>query len=171
MSTDSGQPGDILFRVYTDGGCKKPNGPGGYAAVIEDGSGTRLDVISGGSISTTNNKMELSAVLHGLLYVVDKATSHNIRVELISDSEYVVNGLNEWVETWKAFGWRKANGSTHIANLDLWKALYDLKHAFMEFVAVHVYGHTGHPQNELCDKLASEEQEKQLKLIKELTND
>ncbi len=111
---------------------------------------------SGGDPHTTNNRMELTAVIKGL-----EALKRPCRVEVFTDSEYVRRGLTEWMEKWKANQWRRREGTKFkpVKNVELWKALDELiqKHAV---TYTHVKGHSGHPENERCDELAVEAYQK-----------
>ena len=133
--------------IYTDGACEGNPGPGGWAAIV-DTSGERRE-LSGGEAQTTNNRMEMLAVIYGL----NRLTSPS-RVDLYSDSQYVVNGLNDWMDGWKAKGWKTANKKP-VKNIDLWQRL----EAAMERHEVEwhwIKGHAGHPENERADQLARE---------------
>ncbi len=137
-------------HLYTDGACSGNPGPGGWAFVLNHPtSGKELEG-SGAEKETTNNRMELIAVIRGL-----EALRRPARVRLVSDSIYVGKGLSEWLPKWKANGWRRRdrNGWAELKNEDLWRSLDALlaKHQ-VEFV--HVRGHSGHPENERCDTLA-----------------
>ena len=139
-------------EIFTDGACSGNPGPGGYGAIL------RYKVtekeISGGSENTTNNRMELLAVIEAL-----KLLKEPCIVQLYSDSQYVCNAFNlGWVEKWKAKNWMRTK-SEPVKNPDLWKELYDLcqKH---KVTYNWVKGHHGHPENERCDRLAVEEYNK-----------
>jgi len=137
-------------RLFTDGGCSGNPGPGGWAFVLRHpASGKELED-SGAERETTNNRMEMMAVIRGLQVL--KRPTH---VELISDSVYVGKGLSEWLPKWQANGWRRRtrSGWAAIKNEDLWRLLAELlKKYHVEFT--HVRGHSGHPENERCDTLA-----------------
>src|SRR6056297_2741569 len=140
--------------IYTDGACYKNPGPGGYAAIILDED--KEIEITGYEPDTTNNRMELRAVIEAL-QVVKK----NKKIILYSDSNYVVKGINEWMKSWKKRGWRTASNKP-VKNLDLWKKLdklFDKKNVKLKKVAAH----SGNEFNEKVDKLAKEEIEKKLK--------
>ena len=133
--------------LYTDGACSGNPGPGGWAYVLKHPATGKVREASGGEAATTNNRMELRAVIEGL-----ESLTRPARVELYSDSKYVLNGLKEWMAGWKAKGWKTA-GKKPVKNVELWKELDELmaKHE----VSFHwVPGHTGHPENERCDQLA-----------------
>ena len=145
----SSEPDVIL---YTDGACSGNPGPGGWAAILKHPATGVVKDASGGVEDTTNNRMELMAAIEGLGMVKD---DRPYRVTLVSDSEYVLKGLNEWIRGWIANDWRRGKkaGAPPVKNADLWKKLYALtqKH---EMTYEHVRGHTGHPENEACDRMA-----------------
>lgn len=132
--------------IYTDGACSGNPGPGGYGAVlVYNGKEKEL---CGGDSQTTNNRMELTAVIEAL-----RALKEPCSVTLTTDSKYVSDGITlGWAKSWKAKGWRKADGKPAL-NPELWETLLELleKHE-VEFVWVK--GHAGHPYNERCDALA-----------------
>ena len=136
--------------LYTDGACKGNPGPGGWAFVLEHPASSKVSEGSGGSCRTTNNRMELLAVVSGL-----ESLKTPCRVRLVSDSQYVIKGLTEWMKGWKAKGWkRREKGKLKpVKNEDLWKRL-DALWQTHEGTTEWVRGHTGHPQNERCDALA-----------------
>ncbi len=139
-------PPDVI--VYTDGACSGNPGPGGWAAILKHPRTGAEKHLCGGEPRTTNNRMELTAAIEGLRAINGKPP---LRVRLVSDSEYVIRGLTEWIEGWIAAGWRR--GKKPLKNADLWKTLYELTRRF-EMSYEHVRGHTGHPENEECDRLA-----------------
>ena len=133
--------------IYTDGACRGNPGRGGWGAILVYGSVEKE--LSGGERETTNNRMELTAVISAL-----QALREPCEVTLTSDSKYVIDAITKgWAVSWRAKGWRKADKSPAL-NVDLWEVLLGLleKHK-VEFVWVH--GHTGHPYNERCDVLAT----------------
>ena len=132
--------------LYTDGACSGNPGPGGWGAILEC-EGHRKE-LSGGEASTTNNRMELTAVIEGL-----SALKFSCAVTLDSDSKYVIDAITKgWVYSWKAKGWRKADKSPAL-NVDLWeKLLPQLDRHQMTYQWVK--GHAGHPENERCDQMA-----------------
>lgn len=133
--------------IYTDGACKGNPGAGGWSAILVFGG--KEKELFGGERVTTNNRMELTAAIEGL-----KALKEPCKVNLYSDSQYLVNAINKgWLENWKKKGWRKADKSV-VLNDDLWKALDELLCTHdVEFIWVR--GHDGHVYNERCDELAS----------------
>ena len=132
--------------LYTDGACSGNPGPGGWGAILEC-EGHRKE-LSGGEASTTNNRMELTAVIEGL-----SALKFGCAVTLVSDSKYVIDAITKgWVYSWKAKGWREADKSPAL-NVDLWeKLLVQLDRHQMPYQWVK--GHAGHPENERCDQMA-----------------
>ena len=132
--------------IYTDGSCLGNPGPGGYGAIL-DFHGRRKE-LSGGYRLTTNNRMELLAVIEGLA-----ALKEPCDVTLYSDSQYVVNAMNAgWPQGWKAKGWRR-KGNQRAVNPDLWERLLRLCETH-QVTFKWVRGHSGHPENERCDALA-----------------
>lgn len=138
--------------LYTDGACSRNPGPGGWAFILKHPASGKTLERSGAEPSTTNNRMELMAVIQGL-----RALKRPAKVHLVTDSEYVKRGLEEWMAGWKARGWqrRTSGGLEPVKNVDLWQELDRLlsKHV-LSFE--HVRGHAGHPENERCDALAVE---------------
>jgi ribonuclease HI len=131
--------------IYSDGACEGNPGPGGFAAVIE-GLGERREIV-GSDPRTTNNRMELTAVICALESVTEPA-----RVRVVTDSQYVVLGMTQWIHTWQRKRWKSASGQP-VKNQDLWSKLLELagKHQVRwEWIR----GHSGHPQNERVDRLA-----------------
>ena len=135
--------------LYTDGACSGNPGPGGWGVILEyQGHEKEL---SGGEKNTTNNRMELTAVIQGLL-----ALKEPCMVELYSDSKYVIDGLSKgWAESWKKNGWRKADKKPAL-NPDLWEELLRLTHTH-EMHYHWVKGHAENPKNNRCDELAVEQ--------------
>jgi ribonuclease HI len=132
--------------IYTDGACRGNPGPGGYGIVLL--SGKHRKELSGGFRLTTNNRMELMAVIEGL-----KALKKKCNVILYSDSQYVVGALSKgWANQWRSKGWRRSNKEIAL-NSDLWELLLDLADQ-QEVKFVWVQSHAGNPENERCDELA-----------------
>ncbi len=139
-------------EIFTDGACKGNPGPGGWGAILRFGEHEKE--ISGGAPSTTNNRMEISAVLFAL-----KCLKEPCAVTLYSDSQYVCNSLNKgWARKWQKNNWMHTPKDP-TPNADLWKEVLALcdKH---KVNAVWVRGHAGHPENERCDRLAVAQAEK-----------
>ena len=138
--------------LYTDGACSGNPGPGGWGAILSY-NGVEKE-LSGGDANTTNNRMELLAVISGL-----EALKEPCRVELYSDSKYVIDGLSKgWAASWRKNGWRKADKKPAL-NPDLWEKLLNLveKH---ELSYYWVKGHADNPYNNRCDQLAVTESQK-----------
>ena len=138
--------------IYTDGACSGNPGPGGWGAILSY-NGVEKE-LSGGDANTTNNRMELLAVISGL-----EALKEPCRVELYSDSKYVIDGLSKgWAASWRKNGWRKADKKPAL-NPDLWEKLLNLveKH---ELSYHWVKGHADNPYNNRCDQLAVTESQK-----------
>jgi len=133
--------------IATDGACKGNPGPGGWGAVIR--SGDREKMLSGGDPLTTNNRMELTAVIEAL-----NALKRPCAVALSTDSRYVMDGLTKWIHGWRKNGWRTASRQP-VKNADLWQTLIDAT-ARHRISWEWVKGHAGHPDNERADQLASD---------------
>jgi ribonuclease HI len=134
--------------IYTDGACSGNPGPGGWAVVLT--SGGKRKEISGGEVSTTNNRMELRAAIEAL-----KALLRPTDADLFTDSLYLKHGITKWLPVWKAQGWRRRSGRRllPVKNEDLWRELDRL--AGVHRVAFHwLEGHAGSQENERCDELA-----------------
>jgi ribonuclease HI len=141
------------LKIYADGSCLGNPGPGGYCAIITDGE--KKAIVKGGEKLTTNNRMELMAVISAL-----KKIKNVYDIELYLDSKYVVDGINSWLEKWKKNGWKTSN-KKDVINVDLWQKLDQLLQKHHSVKAYWIKGHSGHPENEYCDKVAKEEAEKQ----------
>jgi ribonuclease HI len=135
-----------VVDIYTDGACKGNPGPGGWGALLShDGHEKEL---WGGEVETTNNRMELTAVIRAL-----EALKHRCQVRLHTDSQYVQKGITEWVANWKARGWKTADKKP-VKNVDLWREL-DVLAAKHDIRWIWVRGHAGHHGNERADALAN----------------
>ena len=133
--------------IYTDGACRGNPGKGGWGAILVYGDIERE--LSGGEAQTTNNRMELTAVISAL-----RALREPCRVTLTSDSKYVIDAVTRgWAASWRARGWRKADKSPALT-ADLWETLLGLLEIH-DVTFVWVRGHNGHPYNERCDALAT----------------
>lgn len=138
--------------IYTDGACSGNPGPGGWGTILRYKETEKR--LSGGERDTTNNRMELTAVIMGL-----KALKEKCKVILTTDSKYVADGITKgWAKSWKANGWKKKDKKPAL-NPELWDELLTLidKH---EVEINWVKGHDGHPENEICDKMAVAESQK-----------
>jgi len=135
-----------VVEVYADGACKGNPGPGGWGVVLR-ARGHEKE-LCGGEVQTTNNRMELTAVIEGLA-----ALKRHSKVRVYTDSQYVQKGISEWIHAWKKRGWRTADKKP-VKNEDLWRKLDETARA--HHVEWHwVKGHAGHPENERADALAN----------------
>ncbi|MDO9192270.1 MAG: ribonuclease HI [Undibacterium sp.] len=134
------------IEIYTDGACKGNPGIGGWGAVLI--AGAKKKELFGGEKETTNNRMELMAVIQALTIL-----KRPCEIVLHTDSQYVLKGITEWIKGWKAKGWKTA-ARTPVKNVDLWQAL-DQAQAVHKIEWKWVRGHTGDPGNEHADQLAN----------------
>ena len=132
--------------IYTDGACRGNPGPGGWGVLIEDGESSKQ--LHGGDVSTTNNKMELTAAIMAL-----KEIKEPCKIILYTDSKYVLQGIEEWIHNWKKRGWRGVNKKP-VKNIELWKELDELRDEH-NIKWNWVKGHSGDPGNETADMLAN----------------
>ncbi|MBQ5331091.1 MAG: ribonuclease HI [Oscillospiraceae bacterium] len=142
-----------IVEIFTDGACSGNPGPGGWGTILRFNGAEKA--LSGGEPQTTNNRMELTAVIEGL-----KALKRPCRVIVTTDSKYVCDGITKgWAVSWRKKGWKKGDGKPAL-NPDLWGQLLDLleKH---DVKMVWVKGHAGHPENERCDALAVMQRDRQ----------
>jgi ribonuclease HI len=136
----------MAIEIFTDGACKGNPGPGGWGALLRQ-NGTEK-TLRGGDPQTTNNRMELTAAIEGLL-----ALTRACEVDLYTDSQYLRLGMTTWMSQWKKKGWKNASGQL-VKNIDLWQRLDAL--ATQHDIRWHwVKGHSGHPENERADALAN----------------
>ncbi len=139
-------------HIFTDGACSGNPGPGGWCAILRYNE--KEKILSGGEAHTTNNRMELSAVMNSL-----KALKEPCNVELTSDSKYVIDSITKgWVYSWQKKNWKKSDGKMAL-NIDLWENLLPL----LKFHNINFHwikGHAGHPENEKCDQIAVTESQK-----------
>ena len=137
---------DEVVEIFTDGACRGNPGPGGWGAILRaDG---REKELCGGEPATTNNRMELMAVIRAL-----EALKRPSRVRVHTDSQYVQKGISEWIHSWKRKGWKTADKQP-VKNEDLWRRLDEVA-AQHEVEWRWVRGHSGHPENERADELAN----------------
>lgn len=151
MPAQSPPKQDLPFVIlFSDGACRGNPGPGGWACILRHPTTGTEKELSGGIPMTTNNQMELQAVISGLL-----ALKRPSKVEVVTDSSYVAKGCSEWLPGWKRNGWKRKEGTSWkpVKNVEFWQQLDDLlqKHQ-VEFKLIR--GHAGHPENERCDELA-----------------
>ena len=141
--------GDAEVVLYTDGACSGNPGLGGWAFVLEHRASGKTLEDSGSERQTTNNRMELQAVIQGLSKLTRRA-----RVHVVTDSSYVEQGATDWIHKWKARGWKKStSGKGPVKNQDLWEQLDRIRNQH-DVSFERVRGHAGHPMNERCDELA-----------------
>ncbi|MEJ2592784.1 MAG: ribonuclease HI [Candidatus Thiodiazotropha sp.] len=133
-------------EIYSDGACKGNPGPGGWGVLLRYGKHEKQ--LYGGERETTNNRMELMAVIEGL-----QRLKRSSRVRVVTDSQYVKNGITQWIHNWKRNGWKTA-ARQPVKNADLWQLL-DREVAKHQVEWQWVKGHAGHPENELADRLAN----------------
>ncbi len=144
--------------IYTDGGCSGNPGPGGWAFVLNDGNIQRER--SGGAQATTNNRMELTAVIEALKTVKSEFDDTGRPVELYTDSQYVKNGISSWIHNWERNGWKTA-AKKPVKNKEYWQKLKTLADELS--VSWHwVKGHAGNELNEKCDQMVREEMDAQI---------
>ncbi|MEP5937137.1 MAG: ribonuclease HI [Erythrobacter sp.] len=135
-------------QIYTDGACKGNPGPGGWGALLRMGGHEKE--LAGGERETTNNRMELTAAIKAL-----QALTQPCKVELYSDSKYVLDGITKWIHGWQKRGWKNASKKP-VLNADLWRELLEAaKPHQMQWNWVK--GHSGHPENDRVDQLASDQ--------------
>ena len=136
----------VDIQIFTDGACRGNPGPGGWGVILRSGSHEKE--LFGGEQSTTNNRMELRAAIEGLA-----ALKRPSRVTVTTDSQYVKQGITQWIEGWKRNQWR-TSAKKPVKNQDLWQLLDELTSRH-EVTWEWVKGHSGHPDNELADALAN----------------
>ena len=144
------------IEIYTDGACSGNPGPGGWGAILRFRTADKVyeKEISGGDATTTNNRMEMTALLEALRQLKEPCA-----IDLYSDSKYVIDSLQKgWARGWRARGWKKADKSPAL-NPDLWASL--LAESEKHEITYHwLKGHAGHPENERCDRMAVEQSKK-----------
>ncbi len=141
----------MTIEVYTDGACSGNPGPGGWGAVIKNDG--EVNELQGGDPQTTNNRMELMAVIKSLEFI-----KSNDEILITTDSEYVKNGITKWIFNWLKNNW-KTSAKTPVKNQDLWKELHALT-IDKNIKWFWIKGHSGHIENERCDYLARQEIQK-----------
>ena len=143
-----------MINIYTDGSCCKNPGPGGWALLVVEKDKPSIQ-ISGKLIDTTNNQMELEAAFQALKWLSENAPTS--KATIYTDSNYVKQGITEWIYSWKKRGWRTANNDP-VKNLEYWKKI-DLLNQQLIVQWQWIKAHNGHPENEIVDKLARSEAE------------
>ncbi len=136
----------VRIEIFTDGACSGNPGAGGWGAILRY-KDTEKE-LSGGEAETTNNRMELTAVIEAL-----QALKTRCVITLYTDSRYVMDGVKQWLPNWKRNNWKTAHKKSAVKNIDLWQKLDELVNQH-EIIWVWVKGHAGHPENERVDKLA-----------------
>jgi ribonuclease HI len=136
---------DDLIEIFTDGACSGNPGPGGYGAILRHGK--ELKEISGNSSSTTNNRMEMTAVIEAL-----KLVKRPSNIRITTDSQYVVKGMTEWMPGWIRNNWLNSQKKP-VLNRDLWEAMLKFSEPH-DIEWLWIKGHNGHSENERCDELA-----------------
>ncbi len=141
---------DAEVIIYTDGGCSGNPGPGGWAFILRHVTTGKTMEKTGATLQTTNNQMELQALIEGL-----QSLQRPTRVHVVTDSTYLKQGLTEWIQNWKRRGWKRktSNGLKPVKNVEQWKQLDELTEIHQLSFEL-VKGHVGHPENERCDELA-----------------
>ncbi len=134
------------IEIFTDGACSGNPGKGGWGAILRHKETEKE--LSGAEKETTNNRMELTAVIEAL-----KALKTTCVITLYTDSRYVMDGINQWLPNWKKNNWKTTNKKSEVKNIDLWQQLDELVQQH-EIKWIWVKGHAGHPENERVDKLA-----------------
>jgi ribonuclease HI len=140
------------IRIYTDGGCSGNPGPGAWAYILLEPEGQIRDARF--VAETTNNRMELQAVIEALRAVRQRPDLASAEIQLFTDSQYVKNGISEWIHNWVRNGW-KTRSTKPVKNQDLWKTLLDLSRS-MNVRWRWLQGHAGDRYNEACDRLVQE---------------
>jgi len=139
-------------ELFTDGACSGNPGPGGWGAILRY-KGKEKE-LSGGEAETTNNRMELTAVIEAL-----RCLKEPCALKIYTDSQYVANAFNQgWIHNWMRKGWKKADNSP-VLNVELWQRLWEALQPH-DFEIIWLKGHAGHPENERCDKMAVAEVKK-----------
>ena len=136
-----------VIEAFTDGACRGNPGPGGWGVLLRFNDHEKR--LCGGEAETTNNRMELMAVIQAL-----ESLKRECKVKVTSDSQYVLKGINEWMENWKKRGWKTA-AKKPVKNVDLWQRL-DKARENHDIEWVWVKGHSGHDENEIADELANQ---------------
>lgn len=137
------------IEIFTDGACSGNPGMGGWGAILRYKKTEKE--LSGGNLDTTNNRMEMTAVIAAL-----KILKEPCNISLYTDSKYVMDGITQWIPNWKGNNWRTTNKKSEVKNIDLWQELDSLTTQH-EIRWIWVKGHSGHPENERVDKLARDE--------------
>lgn len=142
----------MKFNLYTDGACQPNPGQGGWAFIVYPDANSQKKVSqSGYEEKSTNNRMEITAVLEGLKYI-QSISQNDSRITLYSDSKYILGAIETWMDNWVKNNWLRKDNKP-VLNDDLWKEIYAICQK-IPVKCIHIKGHSGHPENEECDKLA-----------------
>lgn len=139
--------------AFCDGACSGNPGPGGWAAIVWNSESDQVWEMGGGDDPTTNNRMEMTALLRTLEFFESQADCSVDELWILSDSSYVIRGIEEWIPKWKAKNWQKSDGEA-VANQDLWKKLEAASELVDKLKLVHIMGHSGVSENERVDEIA-----------------
>ncbi len=137
-----------VVEIFTDGACRGNPGPGGWGVLLRYNGVEKT--LSGAERDTTNNRMELTAAIKGL-----NAITRPCDIVLVTDSEYVKNGITLWLDNWRKRNWKGSNGK-QVKNIDLWQQLDAAAKRHEQVIWQWVRGHSGHPENEQADQLAND---------------
>ncbi len=141
-----------MFHLYTDGACQPNPGKGGWAFILRNHQKEMVDSRKGYVPFTTNNRMEMTAVLEGLEHFIKRFWKGKQSVQICSDSQYIINGMKDWMKKWEEKGWKRKDNK-EVLNADLWQKIAVLKKD-MTITYKHIKGHSGQPDNEECDAMA-----------------
>lgn len=143
------------YELHADGACQPNPGVGGWAFLLKNPDESDSEVIGSGSVATaTNNQMELTAVLNGLRHFNTEILTDSLKI--IMDSSYCIYGMRDWMIVWEKNGWAKKNGDP-VLNVELWKELRMELNKIPNLKFELVKGHSGHIENTICDKIATQE--------------
>lgn len=143
-----------MFEIYADGACQPNPGVGGWAFLLKNPDESDSEVIGSGSeAKATNNQMELTGILQGLRHFNANCSG---RLKIVMDSSYCIDGMKSWRYNWIKNNWRKKDGKP-VLNVDLWKSVHEELQRIKEVEFELVKGHSGHPENTICDKIAVQE--------------
>ncbi len=144
----------MKYKIYTDGSCKGNPGPGGWAVMIKNMDTGAEEILRGGENHTTNNKMELTAIIRALEEFVGNTAAPS-EIHIYSDSKYCVDGVTKWMPNWIKNNWKAANRKP-VKNQELWREYLELSDG-LNIKLSWIKAHNGHPENELVDTIAFEE--------------
>jgi len=143
----------LVYYIYTDGACQPNPGRGGWAFILFPENDPKNKIVKqGNSLESTNNKMELQAILEGMQYFLDNIWTGSEQLHIYSDSKYLVNGINDWVDGWSNRQWIKSDKKP-VLNKEIWERILVLKNKINP-IAIHIDGHSGNVINEEVDQLA-----------------